>query len=202
LPDAPQSSRDLLRPEDIAATERERPGIDWQQSRNWVRRSTSTAGTEDEQRQRFLDMIRPPARGLNRLADLMLARHALQASDLAIYGFSQGGMMALYQGFERESPCAGIVSHSGHYVGAVEVRSRPPVFLIYGAVELEPPRRMAEGYAMTVSNLREADVAFDEHVVPGLAHGVNDEVAVRVGAFLSSVLSGGGDASSTRSEQN
>src|SRR5688572_20840610 len=43
LPDAPLSNREILSTEQVAATERDRPDIDWEQSRNWVRPNDSAS---------------------------------------------------------------------------------------------------------------------------------------------------------------
>jgi predicted esterase len=107
LPDAPLSNREVLPAAQVAAIERDRPDIDWEQSRNGVRPTDSPNEDQDAQRQAFLDMIRPPLRGLSRLVDLLLLRYALPNSACAIYGFSQGGMIALYLALDRVPPCAG-----------------------------------------------------------------------------------------------
>ncbi|MEX2283982.1 MAG: hypothetical protein WEE89_15965 [Gemmatimonadota bacterium] len=188
LPDAPQSMREILSTVQVAATERERPDMNWEQSRNWVRPSDSAVGDPHAQRQAFLDMIRPPVRGLSRLADLLLAQYALPRSALAIYGFSQGGMMALYLGIDRDPACAGVICHSGQFFGGTEPRSHPRTLLLVGAQELEPSQAMSQIYPIAVNALRGLDIPFEEHVAPGLRHGFNAEVVERIGVFLAAVL--------------
>jgi phospholipase/carboxylesterase len=188
LPDAPQSNREILSSEQVAATERERPDIEWEQSRNWVRPNDSASEDPQAQRQAFLDLIRPPVRGLSRLADLLLAQYALPSSSLAIYGFSQGGMIALYLGLDRDPACAGVIGHSGQFFGGTDPRSRPRTLLIVGAQELEPLQAMSQIYPLAVKALRGLDVPLEEHVAPGLRHGFNAEVVERLGKFLTAVL--------------
>ena len=189
MPDAPQSTRDILPPDQVAAAERVRPDIDWEQSRNWVRPPDDSAnGDQEAQRHAFLGMIGPPVRALSRLADLLLARHELPSSALAIYGFSQGGMIALYLGIGRDPSCAGVICHSGQFFGGTDARSHPRTLLIVGAQELEPPRAMSQVHKMAVSALRALDIPFEEHVAPGLLHGVNTDVVERIGTFLAAVL--------------
>ena len=188
LPDAPLSNREILPSAQVAAIERDRPDIDWEQSRNWVRPNDSAGQDQEGQRQAFLDMIRPPLRGLSRLADLLLLRYALPSSACAIYGFSQGGMMALYLALDRASPCAGVVCHSGQFFGGIDARSRPRTLLIVGEQELEPPRAMSQIYPIAVKAVRELELPFEEFVAAGLLHGFNLDVVQRIGAFLTAVL--------------
>ena len=187
LPNAPQSTRELLSSEQVAATERDRPGINWDETRNWVR---SEPGSADKaaQRQAFLDMIHPPARGLCRLADLLLARHALPGSAFAIYGFSQGGMMAMYVAVDRDPACAGVICHSGQFLGGTQPRSRPRTLLIVGEQELGPSRAMSMVYPLVVKAVRAIDAPLEEYVAPGLDHGFDAGVVGRIGAFLAAVL--------------
>jgi phospholipase/carboxylesterase len=188
LADAPLSNREILSPAQVAAAERERPDIDWEQSRNWVRPNDSASEDPQAQRQAFLDMIRPPLRGLSRLADLLLARYALPGSAFAIYGFSQGGMIALYLGLDRDPACAGVICHSGQFFGGTEPRSQPRTLLIVGAQELEPLHAMSQVYPMAVKALRKLDIPFEEHLAAGLRHGFNADVVERIGGFLAAVL--------------
>jgi phospholipase/carboxylesterase len=194
LPDAPQSNREILSPDQVAAAERDRPDIKWEESRNWVRPNDSASEDAQAQRQAFLDMIRPPTRGLSRLADLLLAKYTLPPSAFAVYGFSQGGMIALYLGVDRDPACAGVVCHSGQFFGGANPRSRPRTLLIVGGQELEPTSAMSQVYPIGVNALRGLDVPFEEHVIPGLRHGFNAEVVERIGVFLAAVLPAHGTA--------
>ena len=187
IPNAPQSYADVLPPEEIAATERSRPNLDWNEVRTWVSPATPGSGGEHSPRQQFLDSIRPPVRAVSRLADLLLARHALSDASLSMYGFSQGGMLAMYVGIARAAPCAGIVCHSGHFLGAEDVRSRPRSLLVVGSLELQPDQMMSQVYPHTTKALAEFGVPFDELISDGLGHDVNEEVVDRAVAFFKDV---------------
>ena len=188
LPDAPLSNLEILPAMQLAAIEHDRPDIDWEQSRNWVRPNDSASQDQQAQQQAFLDMIRPPLRGLSRLADLLLLRYALPSSALAIYGFSQGGMIALYLALDREPSCAGVICHSGQFFGGTDARSRPRTLLIVGEQELEPTRAMSQIYPIAVKAVRTLDLPFEEYVAAELLHGFNVKVVERIGAFLTAVL--------------
>ena len=91
----------------------------------------------------------------------MLAKYALSDTALAIYGFPQGGMLAMYVGVARPSRCAGIASHSGHFLGADEVLSRPQTLLVVGSLELQADQVMSQAYLLATQALRELDVPFN-----------------------------------------
>ena len=184
LPDAPNTSRDVMPPQDVAAIERERPDVDWERQRNWVRPDRSAATDEESQRQAVVDMFRAPVRALGRLVDLLLARHALPADALAVYGFSQGGMMALYLAFDRAEPCRGVVAHSGQFFNVLDVRSRPRTLYVVGELEMAPDRQSGRVFRMAVDALRELGVPFEQHVCAGLGHGINQEAIERIATFL------------------
>jgi len=184
MPDAPNASRDVMDPQDVLAVERERPDFDWERSRNWVRPGRPVGGDQESQRQAFVDMIHAPVRALGRLADLLLARHELPAGALAVYGFSQGGMMALYLAFDRAEPCSGVVAHSGQFFGGLDVRSRPRTLYIVGELEMAPDRPSSQVMGMSLDALRALDIPFEQHVCAGLGHGMNEEAVERIGTFL------------------
>src|SRR5689334_20779711 len=87
------------------------------------------------------DGVRKAAPVLERFLDSELMRRKLSPSALALVGFSQGTMMALYVGLRRATAPAAIVGYSGIFVlpeGAKpdavvgEIKSRPPVLLVHG----------------------------------------------------------------------
>ena len=134
------------------------------------------------------EMLGPPVRAISRFADLLLARHGLDDSALAIYGFSHGGLMAMYAGIDRPRPCAAIVSHSGHFVGALEARSRPRLLVIFGSLELEAGQAMGAIHPLMMRELRALDMPFEEYVSPGLGHAINKDVVERGRQFLATSL--------------
>src|SRR5262245_347547 len=71
---------------------------------------------------------------LDAFLDEALAARGLDASRLALVGFSQGTMMSLFVGLRRTAPVAGILGYSGRLIGTetlgAEIRARPPVLLV------------------------------------------------------------------------
>lgn len=100
----------------------------------------------------------------------------LDDSKLAVVGFSQGTMTALYTMLRRKSACAGIVGFSGALIGAEtlaqEIAARPPVCLIHGALDEVVPFA-AMRWASEALEL--ANVPQETHARPDLGHGIDGE---------------------------
>jgi phospholipase/carboxylesterase len=73
---------------------------------------------------------------LNAFLDAELEGAGLDPRQLALVGFSQGTMLALYAALRRSPAIAAVLGYSGALLGAerlpAEVTSRPPVFLVHG----------------------------------------------------------------------
>jgi len=126
---------------------------------------------------------------LDHFIDTTLAEHNLSDDKLALVGFSQGTMMALYVGLRREKPLAGIVAQSGILIGpellADEIKSRPPVLLIHGDVDAVVPFDYM-GKAEEALQANGVDVA--AHARPGLGHGIDPEGIALTQQFLTKVF--------------
>jgi phospholipase/carboxylesterase len=133
--------------------------------------------------------VRATAPILDAFLDEALAARGLADHQLALVGFSQGTMMALYVGLRRARAPACIVGYSGALVGAdslpQEIRARPKVLLIHGdADEVVPPHALP----MAVNGLKAAGVAVDVLIRPGLGHGIDEEGLTGGGEFLRQAL--------------
>jgi phospholipase/carboxylesterase len=122
---------------------------------------------------------------LDRFIDRELEAAGLDASALALVGFSQGTMMALHVGLRRARPPAAIVGHSGALadVEGLAPRDGPPpsVLLTHGdADELIPVQAMHAAAA----RLAELGVPVEWHQSPGTGHGIDPESLALAGAFL------------------
>ena len=64
---------------------------------------------------------------LNKFIDEQLVRAGLEEKQLALVGFSQGTMMALYVALRRKKKISGIVGYSGRMVDSIEDRVDRPL---------------------------------------------------------------------------
>ncbi len=110
-------------------------------------------------------------------------------SDIALFGFSQGTMMALFVALQRKQTCAGILGYSGTLVGEKiledQTISTPPVCLVHGNMDDVVPFTAMEDAENLLTSYR---VPVKTHARPGLGHGIDAE-GLRIGAdFLASIL--------------
>jgi phospholipase/carboxylesterase len=141
---------------------------------------------QDRSPDAILAGVRATAPILDTFLDHTLAARGLDAQHLALVGFSQGTMMALYVGLRRAAAPAAILGYSGALVGAgqlaQEVRSRPPVLLVHGdADEIVPFQALSHA----VKGLRAAGVPVEQLVCPGVGHSIDEAGLRRGGEFLS-----------------
>ena len=137
---------------------------------------------QDASPEAILGGVRLAAPVLNAFLDAELERHGLSDSHLALAGFSQGTMMALYVALRRPAVCAGVLGYSGALIGAEllaeEIESRPPVLLLHGdADQVVPPRSLPAALAALEAN----GVPVTSELRPGLGHGI-DERGLQLGS--------------------
>ena len=118
---------------------------------------------------------------LHEFIDQQPVRYGLQDEQLALVGFSQGTMMALQVGPQRERQIAAIVGYSGMVADpaglADGLRTRPPVLLIHGEADDVIP---ISAFHKAKEALAEARFPLTTHILPGLGHGV-DETGLKLG---------------------
>jgi phospholipase/carboxylesterase len=110
---------------------------------------------------------------LTAFIDARLADAGLPASALALFGFSQGAMMALHVAPRRAEPVAAVIACSGRLLVpdrlAAEARVRPPVLLMHG--DVDPVVPFAD---MNTAGTALAAAGFETyaHVMRGTAHNI------------------------------
>ncbi|MDB5372060.1 MAG: phospholipase/Carboxylesterase [Belnapia sp.] len=127
---------------------------------------------------------RQAAAGLDAFITAELARLGLDDAALALAGFSQGCMMALYTGLRRRVPPAAILGYSGALLGAealaTELGGRPPVLLVHGEADDIVPVAASRAAEQA---LRAAGVPVEALYRPGLGHGI-DPAGLAAGAAM------------------
>lgn len=118
--------------------------------------------------------------------DALIADEDLLPEQVALFGFSQGTMLALHVAPRRPDPLAGVVAFSGRLLAperlADEVKSRPPVLLIHGdSDDLVPPAALPEAAeALQTAGWRDVYA----HVMKGTGHGISPDGLGVALAFL------------------
>ena len=129
----------------------------------------------------MLEGARTAAPYLNDYIDQVLASRKLPAAKLALAGFSQGTIMALYVGLRRAATVAGILGYSGVLVGAealaFEKKGAPPVMLAHGTLDDVVPYAFQD---MSADSLRRAGIAVECVTMPGTGHGI-DGIGIKEG---------------------
>lgn len=122
---------------------------------------------------------------LNHFLDRQLEILGLTDEDMALIGFSQGTMMALYTALRRPECCAAVVGYSGALIApetlGAEIASRPPVCLIHGDAD---PVVTFEAMGAAEAGLKAAGVSVESHARSGLGHGIDPEGISLAGEFL------------------
>jgi phospholipase/carboxylesterase len=126
---------------------------------------------------------------LHDFIDAELARVKLDASRLALVGFSQGTVMALHLGLRRAVAPAAVLGYSGGLVGADrlkdEMTSKPPVMLVHGEQDELAP---LYGMMASVKAMTEAGIVCQGVPLPNLGHAVNADALIYGARFLLSAF--------------
>ncbi|MEM7169898.1 MAG: alpha/beta fold hydrolase [Pseudomonadota bacterium] len=173
LPDTAFVAPDAPQPCDMAPT-----------GRQWFSLQTRDA---DE----YLAGVSSAAPVLDAFLDQELEKLGLSEDRLAVIGFSQGTMTALYTCPRRPNPCAAIVGFSGSLIAperlAEETKSRPPILLVHGEADPVVPFQAMPAAAQA---LVAAGFEVSAHARPGLAHGIDQEGLQLCAAMLVKALGG------------
>ena len=132
------------------------------------------------------DGLRRAAADLDAFLDGVMVDEDLLPEQVALFGFSQGTMMALHVAPRREDPVAAIVAFSGRLLQpellADEVKCRPPVLLVHGdADEVVPVQSLPEA-AEALQKAGWTEVY--AHIMKGTGHGIAQDGLEVALAFL------------------
>lgn len=118
----------------------------------------------------MLSGVQKIAPTLDVFIDSELKRFGLKENNLALLGFSQGAMMALYVALRRKNPCAAVVGFSGSLIGEEGITSKPPVCLIHGDNDNVVPHGAMD---LAEASLKHEGVKVEAHTCSGLGHGID-----------------------------
>ena len=134
------------------------------------------------ERDKLVEKVAPV---LNAYIDEQLQKWGVPESQLAVVGFSQGAMMAMYTMPRRKTACAGVIGYSGILLDGAGLKAsgivKMPVLAIHGDVDtIVPPK-----YLAIVQNDFSA-AGFDVETImrPGLGHGIDQFGLIRGVEFI------------------
>ncbi len=133
-----------------------------------------SAGMERRSLDVMVESVKNANKTLQHFINSQLERFKLSAENLFLVGFSQGAMMALYQGFIQNKKPAGVISFSGKLILPEMVNektlSKPEICLIHGESDsVVPFSSLAEAELM----LKENNISFEAHPIPNLDHSID-----------------------------
>lgn len=110
-----------------------------------------------------------------------LTRFKLKLKDLFLVGFSQGAMMAIYQGLSLEEKIAGVIAYSGKVIRPEAVGektlSKPPICLIHGTNDTVVS---FNNFVDAKEILHQQGIPYFAHPLAGLDHVISPE-GIRLG---------------------
>jgi len=110
---------------------------------------------------------------LNAFIDKVLEDEGVNPENLAIFGFSQGTMIALHVLPRRDEPVGGIVGFSGRLMDAEalgeEAKSKPPIMLVHGDQDDVVPPASLEQASRALAG---AEFEVYAHMSKGIGHGI------------------------------
>jgi len=113
---------------------------------------------------------------LNAFVDTVIADEGIDASKLALVGFSQGTMMSLHVAPRRAEPIAALVGFSGRMLQPealeTDAVSKPPVLLVHGDAD---PMVPIESLPEAADALVKAGFETYAHVCKGVGHSIDNE---------------------------
>lgn len=126
---------------------------------------------------------------VDRFIDDLLMRYGLPASRCALVGFSQGTILSIHLAPRRKVGLAGVVGFSGAMFSgdslSAEIASKSPFVLVHGDRDSILDYHQTETAA---DRLQELGVSVEVHILPGLAHSI-DQRGLDIGMdFLTRVF--------------
>lgn len=113
---------------------------------------------------------------VDKYLDNLLKMLGLTDKDMALVGFSQGTMMSLYVAQRRRNACAGVLGYSGALLGLRAIKNanihKVPTCLIHGDADTVVP---ITAWHQAMASLKDAEHPVEGQIIPGLAHGIEEQ---------------------------
>lgn len=118
-----------------------------------------------------------------------LSRFNIDYKNLILMGFSQGGMMAMYQGLIMPKPIAGVVSFSGRVIDPNQtgdkINSKPPICLIHGTNDSVVD---FENFLQAQNYFAHHQINFDANAIKDLDHSIDLNAIKSAQNFIKKII--------------
>ena len=132
------------------------------------------AGMERKTLVDLADNIKKSNQILQNFINSQLKKFNLTWQNLFLVGFSQGAMMAIYQGLISKQKPRGIISYSGKVILpemlGEQTISKPEICLIHGEIDSVLP---FENFLEAKKILSEREISFQAHAIDNLDHSID-----------------------------
>ena len=119
-----------------------------------------------------------------------LKRFNLEAENLILAGFSQGAMMAMYQGLTNTRKLKGIIAFSGRLILPEDIgkatKQKPEICLIHGTADSVVP---FSHFLEAEKTLKKLEVPFESHEIKNLDHSIDIGAVRAAQSFLKRISS-------------
>lgn len=134
--------------------------------------------------------IKNSNRILQKFINDQLARFELEPKNLFLVGFSQGAMMAIYQGLIEATTPAGVIAFSGKLVLpemlGEKTSVRPEICLIHGQADSVVP---FENFLESKKILEAHNISFEAHALKHLDHSIDSRGILAAQNFIRKIIS-------------
>ncbi len=115
--------------------------------------------------------------------------HGIPLTNIAVLGFSQGAMLALFGAPRWPEAIGGLIGCSGLAMWQEELDTntcrKPPTLLLHG---LEDDVVPADQTVAAAEGLRAFGFPVEYHLIPHLGHGINPQALAHISVFLSQMF--------------
>ena len=137
--------------------------------------------------ERLMKRARPVLPMIFDLIRAVSQKNKLNADEIFLMGFSQGGLMALMTGLLYKDKLAGIIGNSAVPIAInstltlEEVKNKPPVLLTHGYADDVVPYM---GMQVSQNTLKNIGCKVETHSVNGMGHGIDETSIDKVIQFV------------------
>lgn len=135
----------------------------------------------------LMNRLSAPADIIRHMMSDIREKYGISSDNIALGGFSQGGLLAMYTALTDPEKTAGVIGMSaapilfGETLPVSEIRQKPPVILTHGSADMVVP---PAGLALNIEQLNAIGITPDVFVSNGMGHSIDEACIDHIGRFL------------------